>query len=59
MHVFKSSKVPPELFGEFLQTVRDTCALVAAGVPQPLISVVSNLASNSFFVMKGVSGLVH
>lgn len=40
MHVSKSLKFPPELFGEFLQAVRDTCALVAAGVPQPLISVV-------------------
>ena len=59
MIVFKSLKFPPELFGEFLQTVRDTCAFVAAGVPQPSISVVSNLASSSFFVMKGVSGLVH
>ena len=58
-HVFKSLKFLAECFREFLQTVRDTCALVSAGVPQPMISVVSNLASNSFFVMKGISGLVH
>ena len=40
-----------ELFGEFLQTVRASCALVSAGVPHNLIEVISNLASNSFFVM--------
>ena len=57
--MFASLSFPPEFFCEFLQTVRDTCALVSAGVPQNLIDVVSNLASNSFFTMKGISGLVH
>ena len=57
--MFASLSFPPELFGEFLQTIKDTCALVSAGVPQNLIDVVSNLASNSFLIMRGISGLVH
>ena len=57
-HVFASLNFLFELFGDFLQTVRDTCALISAGVPQNLIDVVSNLASNSLFTMKGISGLV-
>ena len=52
-HVSKSLRFLPECVGEFLQTVRDSCALVSV-VPQSVMSVVSNLASNSFFVMKGI-----
>ena len=58
VHAFKALKFDETMFEEFKAVISLPCAVIDAGVPSECVKLLSKLASNTYFVMKGLPDLI-